>query len=174
VSQQKFLLVGHIVKPHGIGGEVGVKSLTERPDLRFRPRAELFIGPDESKLKAVVINSVRPHKQGFLVCFDGFCDRSSVEHLRGWEIYIPSDQAVQPEEGCYYHHQLLGLLVKDENGAKLGRVCAIIEMPAQDLLEVESESGKKYLIPIVDQFIREVDLESGSLKVHLPEGLMDI
>ncbi|MEA1996302.1 MAG: ribosome maturation factor RimM [Gemmatimonadota bacterium] len=174
VKGQKFLLIGRIVKPHGIRGELGVISLTEWPDLRFQPGAELFIGPDEKSLSETVIDSVRPYRQGYLVLLDICPDRSAAEALRGWNLYISSSEAPEPSPGSYYHHELLGLAVRDEAGNELGRVSAILDTPAHDLLEVETRVRKKFLLPMVDEFILEVDLKQGALYVHLPEGLTDI
>ena len=173
MAQQKFLLVGQIIKPHGIRGELGVKSLTERPDLRFRPEAPLFLGPDENNLQRVVLSSVRPYKQGYLVRFKSFEDRNAVEPMRGWFLYVETKEVPELEQGRYYHHQLIGLEVEDENGSRLGRVCAIIEIEPHDLLEIESPRGK-FLLPMVDEFVLEVDLEAGKLRVRPPEGIMDI
>ena len=101
MGQQKFLLVGQITRPHGIRGEVKVRNLTERPDLRFYPESELLAGPDESELRKLVINSVRSFKQDFLVSFNGFPDRNSVEPLCGWQLFVPRDMAATPGEGRY-------------------------------------------------------------------------
>ena len=174
MGQQKFLLVGQITRPHGIRGEVKVRNLTERPDLRFYPESELLAGPDESELRKLVINSVRSFKQDFLVSFNGFPDRNSVEPLCGWQLFVPRDMAAPPGEGRYYHDELIGLAVKNEKGMMLGTVCAVIEMPAQKLLEVERPGGKKFLVPLVDELVPGVDVGEGSLTVCLPDGLMDI
>jgi len=77
-----FLQVGEIIKPHGVHGEVGVKSVTERPDLRFRPGGELWLGPDEDHLEPVILRSVRKHKQGYLIFFESISDRTSVHEMR--------------------------------------------------------------------------------------------
>ncbi len=174
VDEAKFLLVGKIVKPHGIRGEVAVKSLTERPDLRFRPGSELYIGADESSLQKIVIVSVRPFKKGYLVAFENFKDRNKAEQIREWFIYIPRQDAAKPEEDTYYHHELIGLTLEDDSGNELGRVCAVVELEAYDLLEVERKEAGNYYVPLVDEFIHEVDPEAGRIRASLPDGLMDV
>jgi 16S rRNA processing protein RimM len=174
--KERFLQVGEIIKPHGIYGEVGVKSLTEWPDLRFRPGEKLWLGPDEENLKQVTLSKVRSHKQGYLILFESVNDRNSAEEIRGWKFYIPADQAAVPEEGCYFHFQLIGLSVLDESGDVIGQVTLVIENPGQDILEIKlgSLDGKQVLVPLVEEIVREVDLEAGTLTVALPEGLLDI
>jgi len=116
VEQAKYLLVGWIVKPHGIRGEVGVKSLTERPDLRFRPGSELYIGPDQGNLQKVAISSARPFKKGYLVAFENIGNRNDAERIREWSIYILRRDAAKPEEDAYYYHELIGLILEDDSG----------------------------------------------------------
>jgi 16S rRNA processing protein RimM len=174
VEAKKYLLVGEIIKPHGIRGEVGVRSLTGRPDVRFSPESELFLGSDENSLRQVVVSAARPFKQGYLLRFDSVSDRNEAEKLRGCRLYVPEDQALKPEEGGYFQHQLIGLTLEDDSGNELGRVAAVLELPVYELLEVSREGKKNFYVPLVEEFVREVDLEAGRLRVSLPEGLMDL
>ena len=169
-----YLQVGRIIKPHGVHGEVGVKSLTERPDLRFRPGEELLLGPDESNLEPVTLRSVRSYKEGYLVFFESITDRNAAERMRGWQLFISSDQVPEPGEGRYYHHQLIGLAVQDESGSILGRVSRVLEHPGQDLLEVTLSKGKRVLMPMVQEIVLEVNLDQETLTVSPPEGLLDL
>lgn len=174
VEEAIYLLVGQIVKPHGIRGEVAVKSLTERPDLRFWPGSELYIGLDESSLQKAVIGSVRPFKKGYLVVFENFKDRNQAERIREWSIFILRQDAAKPEKDAYYHHELVGLTLEDDSGNELGRVRAVLELEVYDLLEVERKGGGNYYVPLVDEFIHEVDPAAGRIRASLPDGLMDV
>ena len=172
--EHKFLQVGQIVKPHGVIGELGVISLTERPDLRFLPGNSLFAGPDESHLEEVVLEAVRPYRQGFLVFFKGVRDRDVAERLRGWRLYIESAEAAEPEEESWYHHELIGLRVLEMDGREVGVVEGVMEVPGHDLLEVKGAEGRRFMAPMVKEIVREVNLESGFLRVSLPEGLEEL
>jgi len=170
----QYLQVGQIVKPHGVNGELGIICLTERPDLRFIPGTELLAGPRESALQPVVIESVRPYRQGFLVCFDGVTDRDRAEAMRGWGLYIGADEAAETEEDAWYHHELIGLAVVREDGTPAGQVESVMEMPGQDLLEVKRPDGRSFMVPMVAEFVLAVDLDAGRLTVRLPEGLEEL
>ena len=170
----KYLLVGRIIKPHGIHGEVGVKSLTERPDLRFKETVELLVGPDQNNLRKAVVKTARPFKQGFLVALEGIERREEAEGLRNWEIYIHRRNAARIEDGAYYHHELIGLNLIDLEGEKLGCVCGVLETPANDLLEVETGSEGRFYLPLVNEFVHEVNSSDGYIKVSLPDGLTDV
>ena len=174
MKEAEYLLVGRIVKPHGIRGEVGVMSLTEWPDLRFRPGSELYIGPAQDSLQMAVIDSVRPFKKGYLVVFSNIGDRNEAERIRGWSVYIPRRDAAEPGEDAYFHHELIGLILEDDSGNELGRVCAIVESEACDLLEVEREGGVNYYVPLVEEFIHEVNPAAGRIRASLPDGLRDV
>jgi len=174
VKETKYLLVGRIVKPHGIRGEVGVKSLTERPDLRFRPGSELYIGPDQSSLQKVVISAARPFKKGYLVAFENIGNRNEAERIREWSVFILRRNAAKPEEDNYYHHELIGMMLEDDSGNELGRVCAVLEFEVYDLLEIERSGGDNYYVPLVDEFIHEVDPAAGRIRASLPDGLMEV
>ena len=128
MKEAEYLLVGQIVKPHGIRGEVGVKSLTERPDLRFQPGSELYIGPDQSSLQKIAISAARPFKKGYLVTFESIETRNQAERIREWSLYILRQDAAKPEEDAYYHHELIGLILEDDKGNELGRVRAVLEL----------------------------------------------
>jgi len=174
VKETEYLLVGQIVKPHGIRGEVGVKSLTERPDLRFRPGSELYIGPDQRSLQKIAISAARPFKKGYLVAFQSIETRNQAERIREWSLYILRQDAAKPEEDAYYHHELIGLILEDDKGNELGRVRAVLELEAYDLLEIERGGGENFYVPLVDEFIVDMDPAAGRIRAVLPDGLMDV
>ncbi|MCE5270482.1 ribosome maturation factor RimM [bacterium] len=174
MDSRLFLQVGQIVKPHGVRGELGIICLTERPDLRFVPGAVLLAGPRENALKPLSIESVRPYRQGFLVCFEGVTDLDRAEAMRGWGLFIDSTEAAETEDDAWYHHELIGLEVVRQDGSPAGRVESVMEMPGQDLLEIKRPDGRSFMVPMVAEFVLAVDLEANRLTVRLPEGLEEL
>lgn len=163
-----------MVKPHGIKGELGIRSLTEHPDLRFAPGATLLLGPDEAQLRPAEVERSRPFKNGYLLKLVACTDRDRAEELRGWGLYIPVAEAEPLEEGSYYHHQLIGMRVRDERHGLLGTVVAVVETPAHDLLEIESPAGKSFYLPLVDEFVRGVDTVAGVIETGVPRELTEL
>jgi 16S rRNA processing protein RimM len=148
--------------------------LTERPDLRFADGTELMLGVDENSLRRVRVEQARPHKQGFLLRLDCVADRDGADAIRGWGLYIPVEDAAEPlEKNHYYHHQLIGMTVRDCNLGELGRIVALAETPANDLLEIARPGKPSFYLPLIDQFVRTVDLEAGEIETEVPAGFMD-
>ncbi len=169
-----YLQVGQIVKPHGVRGELGILNLSERPDLRFAPGTCLLAGPRKDALKPVIIESVRPYRQGFLVYIQGVTGRDQAEAMRGWGLYIDADEAAEPEEDAYYHHELIGLAVVREDGSVAGRVEGVMEMPGHDLLEIVRPDGRRFMAPMAAEIVLKIDLEAGRVTVRLPDGLEEL
>ncbi len=166
------VMIGKIVGVHGLKGDLKVRSESDvfERQLEKTPEVSLYRGTKKERLE---VEYVKPYKEIFLVKFKGIDDRSSAEERMGGEIYIGKDEQVPLEEGEFYYHQLIGLRVFDENGREIGKVKSVMEQPASHILEVESKSGKEILIPFIDQFVKEVDLNDGRIVVSLIEGMED-
>lgn len=125
---------------HGIKGELRLKLFTDSADNLARHETVL-VGGVERKLE-----SVRPVPSGAVARLAGVNDRSAAEALRGSLIEIDRSALPPLEEGEYYHSDLIGLACVDGDGNALGRVVAVENYGAGDLLEVETPQGKSALI----------------------------
>jgi 16S rRNA processing protein RimM len=176
-SDPAHLVVGHLSKPHGTRGELVVWPLTDRPDEVFAPGRRLFLGTDKGEAEdpptEVVVEASRPHKRGVLVRLAGVADRNAAEALVTRYLLIPAAESDEPEEGEFYYHQLLGLMVETEDGAEVGRVREVYETEPTHLLEVKG-AGAVHLIPLSRRIVRLVDVEAGRLVIEPPEGLLDL
>lgn len=170
-GEQPLVVVGRVVKPHGIRGEVVVEVLSDVPD-RFDPGRRLQVGG-----RPMTVTSSRPHQGRLLVRFEAVTDRTAAEGLRGRTIEAePVDTA---EHDVYFAHELVGTPVTDERGAPLGRVSALVELPASagyDLLEVRREDGSTWLLPAADEYVEVEEGDEGLARLRLvdpPAGLVD-
>jgi 16S rRNA processing protein RimM len=163
------VLIGRIVKAHGIRGEVVVHPLSDVPG-RFDAGTEVLVGGTPRP-----IVTSRPHQGRLLVAFEGVADRSAAERLRGAAILgAPVD--LQDSE-TYFAHELVGLAVRHVDGRELGVVSALIELPeaaGYDLLEVVRDDAT-WLLPAAEEFVEVVEEEDGTLvlMVDPPDGLID-
>jgi len=148
-GEPAFLVVGKLRHPHGLRGEILMEVITDFPE-RLQPGFEVFIGEEHRPER---IRSRRAHGQGLLVAFDGYTTPETVGELRNALVYVPTASRPALPPGEYYHHQLLGLHVIEENGNELGRLAEI-------------------LLPATDEVILEIDLENSLLRVHLLPGLV--
>ena len=161
-----MLLAGKIGKPHGLAGEVYVERISDDPR-RFEAGSKL-IHEDGREL---VVARARPHRDRFLVIFDGYETRDVAERLRG-SLFVPDDDVRTLEEDEFWPDDLIGSLVLTPEGAEVGRVQDVLTGPAQDLLEVATQHGDR-LIPLVKEIVISVDVDAERIVVDAPEGLLD-
>ncbi len=166
------LVVGRILRPHGVHGELSVEVLSDAPD-RFGPGAELGVGdPDgPGPLATVVVRAVRRHQGRLLLSLEGVEDRDAAERLRGAWLSIPVTDARPLEAGEFWPHQLVGLAVVDRQGRRRGRVADVVPGAAHDLLAVELPGGASALVPAVAALVT-VELEAGRVLVDAVPGLL--
>jgi len=169
-SHEGEILIGKVVGVHGLDGELKVKSESDvfERQLEAVDRITLYRG---TKKEEFSVEGIRPYKDIYLIKLSGIDGRSEAEERIGGELWIKEEEAVPLEEGEFYYEELLGLEVYTEEGRKVGKVKGLFEQPASHILEVETEGGKTVLIPFIDEFVKEVDLENKRLTVSLIEGM---
>ncbi|AWB85098.1 ribosome maturation factor RimM [Corynebacterium liangguodongii] len=164
------LLIGKVVKSHGVKGEVAVEVLTDAPEQRFVVGNSLT-GRQAGKERELTIKTLRPHQQRLLVSFEEVPDRTAADSLRGMQFFAePLERDEDDEE--YYDHELIGLKVH-MGGEEIGEVSGIMDTPNRKILEIDY-GGREVLVPFVMDFVPEVDLEAGTLTITPPEGLLDV
>ncbi len=162
------ILIGKVTSAVGLKGEVRVYSYAETPD-RFQTLERIWIDKDEHE-----IERARTQKNMAVVKFSGIDDRDGAERLRGRSIYMADSDLEELEEGAYYIRDLIGLSVIDEDtGRTVGKVKDILTDRPQDIYVISREGGGEAMLPGVKSFIREIDLEAGTIMVHLIEGMLD-
>lgn len=159
--------VGMIVGTHGIKGEVKIKSYTDFADERFAPGQTLRLDLGKRSIE-LEVESHRVHKNMDLVKFVGLDNINDVEKYRDAIVYANQDDDL--EEGEYYYSDIIGCTVEDEQGNHLGKIVHILEMPTQDILEIEDDNGT-FMVPYVDAFVVEEDIENGRMVLRLIEGM---
>lgn len=172
------LLIGRVVKSHGVKGEVAVEVTTDDPDIRYAV-GEVLRGRQAGKELELTIKSVRPHQQRLLVTFEEIPSRTEADSLRGMQFFaapLEREEDADPDE--FYDHELIGLRVLRDNGdgnepEEIGSVTGVMHTPARQILEVDY-NGKTVLVPFVIDIVPEVDLDAGTATITPPEGLLDL
>lgn len=153
--------LGVIGAAHGIRGEVRVKVYTE--DLAaLGGYGPLFTGDG----RALVVKDIRPAKGIAIVRFEGVTSRNEAEALNGEALFV--DRSALPEDledEEFYHTDLIGLTVLDETGKTIGKVVAIHDFGAGDLLEVRPASGPTHMIPFTRDAVPKIELSEGVIRV---------
>ena len=146
---------------HGVKGELRLKLFTDSID-NLKLHDMVFVGGEERKLE-----SVRSASPGAIARIAGIADRSAAEKLRGSLVEVDRSALPALEEGEYYHADLIGLACIDRDGRDIGRVAAVENYGAGDLLDIETSDGKRSLIPFSAGI---ADLEDGRIVLD-PEFL---
>ena len=159
------LIVGRILAPWGIRGEVKVEVLTDFPE-RFAPRKVVYL--NTSPLE---IESCRYHKQQLILKLATIDSIEAAEKLRGQSLTIPGSELHTLPEGQYYAFQLIGLKVVTTGGKTLGRVTDIMPTGSNDVYIVEGKQGE-ILIPAIEDVVKSIDLKKGKMVIEVIEGLL--
>ena len=169
---EDLLQVGIITSTHGVRGEVKVYPTTDDPR-RFRRLKEVVLDTGRGKIN-LEIEGVKFFKQFVILKFKGLDNINDIEKYRQKSLYVTRKNAVRLQRDEYFIADLIGLKVQDEDGTELGTVKDVIETGANDVYEVEMADGRSLLLPAIKQCILNVDVENGTMQVHVLEGLLDL
>lgn len=171
-----YLVVATIRKPHGVRGELSLALETDRPNAVFRKGRRLEVGDPRGRPigTAVTVERARSIPGGLLLKTVEFDGRTpELETLRGRSLLIEAKDAAPTAADELHYRDLLNMQVV-VGGTSLGRIRAITETAAGELLVVARREGGELLLPFVRDWIREADPESGRLVIEPPEGLLEL
>jgi len=164
-SKPDRVCLGVIAGAHGVRGLVKIKSFTEAPE------DVAAYGPvtDEAGGKRFVVK-VKGRVKGLVLAeLEGIRDRDQAQALHGQQLYV--ERAALPrldEEETFYQADLIGLAAEDPEGRPLGRVVAVPNFGAGDLLEILDPDRVSQFYPFTRAVVPEVDLEAGRVVIHRP------
>jgi len=162
--KKQFLEAGKIVNTHGILGEVKILPWCDSPEFLCQFDT-LYI--DSAPVRVV---SARPHKSCVLARLEGVDDVNAAMRMKGKVLEIDRT-GVELPDGRHFITDLIGLEVRDaESGAVLGRIADVLTPPAHEVYVVKG-GAHSYMIPAVDAFVKETNVEDGYVRVQLIEGL---
>ena len=180
-ENSKLVIVGRVVKSHGVRGEIKVAPETDDPG-RFFEFEAVFVGNPKSGITRHVVDSVRfqPSKRGLLalVSLEGVNDRDEADRLVKSFVYVhEEDLSLASDE--YFLHDLIGCEVTVLNatasgGTQTGVVKDILEMPAHDVFVVSISGRPDVMIPAIEAFIEDIDLVARRIVLRSIEGLLDL
>ena len=145
------LIVGEVLKPQGIRGELKIKPFTDDAEV-FRAFSDVQIGGVSYK-----VLSVRTGGGAVFLGLKGVADRNAAELLRGKEVLADRADLPALEEGRYYIVDILGCAVVTEKGKRLGEIADIL--PAHTDIYVLREGDKEYMFPAAEGVLLDVDVE---------------
>ena len=169
-----LVVIGEVVRPHGVRGAVRVTLQTDRPE-RFDGLRECVLwDPASDRRRPARIRAV--HRQGddaVLLSLSGYDSPETARALVGQLIALPRSEALPPPPGHAYPWQLAGCRVELEDGSLVGELSRVEPSPAHDLWVVRG-AEREHLIPAVPEIVLEVDLDARRIVIRPPEGLLEI
>jgi 16S rRNA processing protein RimM len=160
-----LILVGRVAGAFGVKGDVRVTTYTAEP-LALLGYRDL---KREDGSPALTLTGGRAAKGGIIVRAKEVESREEAEALRGLKLYIPRDVLPEPEEDEFYVTDLIGLSVETTQGEPLGRIKAVQDFGAGDLLEVQPAEGASWWLPFTREAVPEVRLAEGKVIAVRPE-----
>lgn len=173
VEKEKLIVVGRIVKPHGIRGELCVESYAASPEL-FAAGAAVTLRSPAGQQRVITVAASRPHQGRVLVFAEGIADRNAAETLRGMEVLVPSSALPDPGQDEVYLHEIEGFAVVLEDGSRVGVLESFLDMPGQDMWLIRSDQGKEILLPATPETVPEIDMDARRIVIAPAPGLLEL
>ncbi len=168
MTKSTRLAIGRITRPHGILGEVKVQLFVEYRDaFEADVLQRVYLGDSPT---AVRVRGARFHQDALLLRLDGVVDRNAAEGLRGAVVHVERRDLPEPAEGDYYATDLIGMVVYDEEGVRIGELVEVLATGSNDVFVVARPQGE-LLLPVIDSCVRKIDPAAERITVVIPEGL---
>jgi 16S rRNA processing protein RimM len=164
--------LGKIAKKFSFKGEVLIYLDTDEPEM-YEDLESVFVEFNKNLVPFFIENS-QLHRNDFLkVRFEDVDSDEEADKLIGCEVYLPLTMLPKLEGNKFYYHEVIGFDVIDTRLGNIGKIVAINDSAAQPLFEIEKD-GIEILIPMIDDFIVEVNRDNKTVTLQTPEGLVDL
>ena len=169
--ENNLLEVGKIVNTHGLRGDVKVVPWMDYPE-EFEELSTVWL-KTRRELKKLTLSSVKYQKNNLIVKFKEISDINEAEQYKNCVLLADREELGELPEGVHYIVDLIGLTVVDESGAEIGKIADVFNTGANDIYDVKREGKKNLLLPVIDDVVKNIDIEGGKVTVHIMEGVDD-
>ena len=166
-TKGRLILVGRVAGAFGVKGEVRLSAYTADP-MALKTYRDLL---REDGSPGLTVLAARPVKDGVICRVAELDSKEAADALRGTRLYVPRDRLPEPDDEEYYLADLIGLLARTDTGEIAGRIKAVHDFGAGDILEIDPGQGRAtFLQPFTLAGVPEVNLAAGHVvMVRLPE-----
>lgn len=162
--------LGYLIKTHGLKGDMLANLDVDYPE-KYTKLESVFIDQN-GKLVPFFLESIAIQGYKAFISFDEINNVDEASKFVGSSLYLPLDNLPNLSSGKYYFHQLIGMTLL--NGKiEIGKVTHFYDLPNNKLLGVDHK-GKEVLVPMKDEIIKSVNLDSKQIHTSLPDGLIDV
>ncbi|WOH66550.1 ribosome maturation factor RimM [Bradyrhizobium sp. BWA-3-5] len=159
--------VARIGAAHGVRGAVKLWTFTEDP-LAVRDYGPLMTKDGARQFEVMHVREAKDH---LVATLKGVTTRDDAERLNGLELYVPRERLPETDADEYYHADLIGLAAVNAADEPLGRVVAIHNFGAGDIIEIAPAKGATMLLPFTNAVVPTVDLANGRVVIELPQEI---
>ena len=163
--------LGHIIKPHGLQGDLHIFLDTDQPEA-YETMESVFV-EIRQKLVPFFIDHLQIRENKAIVKFEHINSLEEAEKLKGNLLYLPLELLPPLSSDQFYYHDVIRYMVIDDSGREIGQIMNIFEVNGNDLFAVDHK-GTEILIPVQEDFILRVDHEKNQIHMQLPDGLLDV
>lgn len=171
-EHENLLLLGKVLRPHGLAGLLRIHSYAESGD-SFLASRTIFLQNRSGEWREDEVLSVRPHKGAFLMKLKGLSTIEEAEKVRGASIYVEKSGLEQKEQDEFFWHEIIGMGVYLKTGAYIGEIENILSTGSNDIYVVR-KGESEVLLPAVHGVVEEIDLPGGKMIISDVEGLLDL
>lgn len=165
-----FLVVGRVVRPHGVRGEIRVEPDTDFPEHLLALR-EVTLRKGDASMSARV-SSTRPHGSSVLLKLEGIDTLDAASAWRDAAVTVRREKAAPLEAGRHYVSDVLGLRVETEDGRILGTVADVLRTGSNDVYVVRS-GERELLVPAISTVVLSIDVDGGRIIVRPMPGMLE-
>jgi 16S rRNA processing protein RimM len=172
-TQPSFITIARIARTRGNRGEVLADLYTDFPD-RFNQLREVWLVSNEGTQRVrMTLEETWEHKGRIVLKFTGIDSISDAAVFANYWVEIPKDQAMPLPDGSYFDHDLVGCVVKDISGKRIGTVIEVLHFAGNSQLLVE-DGGRERLIPAVESICVQISIGDKQIVIDPPQGLLDL
>lgn len=162
--------MGTITKKHGYKGELNLHLDTDEPEM-YNNLESIFV-ENSGLLVPFFLKKAKTHKGNNLrIILEDF---DNPESLIGRNAYLPLSTLPKLSGNKFYFHEVLGFNIISEEGNNIGEIVFVRDTSSQDLFEVKNSKGQEILIPVIDEWIVDVNRSDSTITMNLPDGLLDV
>jgi len=172
MQKENCFYLGKIVKKYSFKGELLIKLDTDDPEV-YTKMESVFVEKGKNLIPFFIERSSLHKSELLRVKFEDIDGDEDANPLLKCDLYLPLTFLPELEGNKFYFHEIIGYTVEDVNFGKVGIITGVNDSTSQALFEID-RNGKEVLIPLIDDFIKNVDKENKVMKLEVPKGLIEI
>lgn len=174
MPEQPLVLVGEVIKPHGLTGEFSVKAHVDSPDFFGHVSRFYLRRTPKERPRPVSLISWRMHSGRLLLHLEQVRGRDEAEALRGAELLVRFKDLPRQSDEEIFVQELIGMAVELPCGHFLGRITSVSVNAGQEVWAIRTASENEVLFPAHPTFVLEVDRTAGTIRIDPPPGLLEL